>query len=100
MSSDTASRFTPSLPPILTTIMWGNPGVEVSREILNRVQARKAQARRFFKAAHQVHALHRAARSALHQVVDGADDDDAARARVDLEAHIGVVRARQDLRLG
>src|SRR5580704_7482893 len=49
------------------------------------------QARRFLAAEHQIHVLDGLARGALHQIVDGADDDRSSGGRVELESDIAEV---------
>ncbi len=68
--------------------------------ILNRMQAGETQPRRFVPAEHEVHTLDGGAGGAFHEVVDGADGDDAAGRFVEFKTHIGVVAAGEDLGFG
>ena len=51
------------------------------------------QARRFLAAEHQIHVLDGLAGGALHQIVDGADDDGTAGGGVELESDVAEVGA-------
>src|SRR5437762_1243630 len=57
------------------------------------------KAHRLGKAEHEVHVLYRLARRSLHQIIDGADDDQPLRPLVDDRVHEADVRARGVLRL-
>src|SRR5919204_3551279 len=64
------------------------------------MQADEAEAERLLHAESDVHRLHAVPRRALHEVVDRAERDHAVATRVDREADVGEVRAREELRLG
>ena len=64
------------------------------------MQAWKTQPRRLVPAEHEVHTLDGGAGGPFHEVVDGADGDDAAGAFVQFKADIGVVTAAEDLWFG
>src|SRR5215510_13364818 len=60
----------------------------------------EAEAGIFRKTERDIHRLHSVAGSALHQVVDRAERDDAVAARIEGEADVGEVRSGDELRLG
>src|SRR5512137_2032073 len=91
-SSVTRSKLTPLVPPILTTIMCVF--------LLDGVQPRKLQRRGLVQSAQQVEGLDGRAGGALHQIINGGQRHDAMRLRVELKAHIYVVRAAEYLRIG
>src|SRR3972149_11819806 len=66
----------------------------------DRVQAHEVQPQRPRVAGHEIHALARAARGALHQIVERRDRHDALPVAVEREANVAEVRPGEELRLG
>jgi hypothetical protein len=90
----TPAAANPSGKVTLRCACRAKPGSSTKR-VIGSIRA----APRSRQAQHHVHVLHGLSRSALHQVVDGADDDDLAGALVDGHVDAAVVGAGDVLEL-
>src|SRR5580704_19328114 len=66
---------------------------KVPPSLMSAFTKSSCQTRRFLAAEHQIHVLDGLAGGALHQIVDGADDNRPSGGRVELESDVAKVGA-------